>query len=67
MPVNSARVDRSRSNGDPSQFREIAKELLGQRTSQGSGKKVTDTAITNTSGNPKSFLAMAAALRRGQA
>ncbi|MEN9245553.1 MAG: hypothetical protein Q6J78_02460 [Thermostichales cyanobacterium SRBZ-1_bins_19] len=64
MPVRSARIDRSRSNGDPDQFSEIAKEVLGQRTLQGDGKKVTDTAMTNTGGNPKAFLQMAAALRR---
>ncbi|GAB4214993.1 MAG: hypothetical protein OHK0012_14120 [Synechococcales cyanobacterium] len=64
MPVNNARVDRSRTNGDPAQFADVAKELLDQRTSQGEGKKVTDTAMASGSGNPKSFLEMAAELRR---
>lgn len=50
--------------GNPSQFRQMASELFGNRSNQGKGKSVEDKTSFSTSGNPKEYLEMASELRR---
>lgn len=52
------------AGGNPVQFSQMARELFGNRSSQGKGKSVEDKTSFSTSGNPREYLEMATELRR---
>lgn len=61
---DSYRFPKPGTGGSPNQFRQMASELFGNRSKQGSGKSVEDKASYATAGNPKDYLDMASELRR---